>query len=179
MLFSKLDFLNRANCAGVRTARFSVSVTRKKSSNVYKCCPKMILLEKLQILTPLQKLPKNLERIGEINCAQRLYKVAQISINRPIWSHWISVIRILTILTSFQAILELNTTELSHSLDHVGAEVFAEPYSFVCLMGTKLGESSQQEDSSFRENNDNDQFEVRRKTISARHDPVNKILAYI
>ena len=35
------------------------SVTSKKSPNVYKSCPKMILTEKLHILTPLQKLPKN------------------------------------------------------------------------------------------------------------------------
>ena len=31
---------------------------QKKATNVYKSCPKMISLEKL-ILTPLQKLPKN------------------------------------------------------------------------------------------------------------------------
>ena len=47
----------------------------------------------------------------------------------------------------FQAILELNVTEVSHSQDHVGAEVFAEPYSFICLLGTKLEESSQQSSS--------------------------------
>ena len=35
------------------------SVTRKKSPNVYKSGPKMISLEKLQILSPLQKMPKN------------------------------------------------------------------------------------------------------------------------
>ena len=34
------------------------SATSKKLPNVYKSCPKMILLEKLKILTPLQKLPK-------------------------------------------------------------------------------------------------------------------------
>ena len=32
---------------------------QKKSPNVNKSCPKMISLEKLKILTPLQKLPKN------------------------------------------------------------------------------------------------------------------------
>ena len=32
------------------------SVTRKKSPNVYKSCPKVISLEKLKILTPLQKI---------------------------------------------------------------------------------------------------------------------------
>ena len=33
-----------------------LSVTSKKSPNVYKSCPKMILLEKLKSLTPEQKL---------------------------------------------------------------------------------------------------------------------------
>ena len=33
----------------------STSVTSKKLPNVYKSCPKMILLEKLKILTPLKK----------------------------------------------------------------------------------------------------------------------------
>ena len=32
------------------------SVSSKKLPNVYKICPKMISLEKLKILTPLQKL---------------------------------------------------------------------------------------------------------------------------
>ena len=35
------------------------SLTRKKSPNVYKSCPKIISLEKWWILTPLQNLPKN------------------------------------------------------------------------------------------------------------------------
>ena len=34
-------------------------MTSKKLPNVYKSCPNMISLEKLKILTPLQKLPKN------------------------------------------------------------------------------------------------------------------------
>ena len=37
----------------------AANVTSKKSPNVYKSCLKMISLEKLKILTPLQKLPKN------------------------------------------------------------------------------------------------------------------------
>ena len=40
--------------------------------NVYKGCPKMISLEKLQILTPLHKLPKNAGDLGKLNCYQRL-----------------------------------------------------------------------------------------------------------
>ena len=63
------------------------SVTSKKSPNVYKSCPELISLEKLKIFTPLQKLPKNLRDLGKCNCCQRLWKVAQSSINHPIRSH--------------------------------------------------------------------------------------------
>ena len=43
---------------------FQSSVAGKKSPNVNKSCPKMISLEKLKILTPLQKLPKNVGVLG-------------------------------------------------------------------------------------------------------------------
>ena len=46
------------------------SVTRKKLPNVYKTCPKMISLEKLKILTPLQKLPKNVGDLGKLIVAK-------------------------------------------------------------------------------------------------------------
>ena len=52
--------------------RFAVSVTSKKSPNVYKSCPKMISLEKLKMLTPLQKLPKNVEDLGKLIVAKAL-----------------------------------------------------------------------------------------------------------
>ena len=48
----------------------------------------MISLEKWIMLTPLQKLPKNERRFGQINCCQRLWKFAWSAINCPIWSHW-------------------------------------------------------------------------------------------
>ena len=41
------------------------SVTRKKSPTVYKSCRKMFSLENLKILTPLQKLPKNVGDLGK------------------------------------------------------------------------------------------------------------------
>ena len=41
----------------------------------------MISVEKLKILTPLQKLPKNVGDLGKLI-------VAQSAINRQIWSHW-------------------------------------------------------------------------------------------
>ena len=39
---------------------------QKKSPNVYKSCTKMISLEKIKILTPLQKLPKNVRYLGKL-----------------------------------------------------------------------------------------------------------------
>ena len=45
----------------------------------------MISLEKLKILTPLQKLPKNL---GKLIVATGFLKAAQSPIIHPIWSHW-------------------------------------------------------------------------------------------
>ena len=42
------------------------SETSKKSPNVFKSCPKMISLKKLTILTPLQKLPKNVGVLGKL-----------------------------------------------------------------------------------------------------------------
>ena len=64
------------------------SVTSKKLQNVYKSCPKMISLIKLKILTPLQKLPKNVGDLGNSILAKGFEKVAQSPINHPIWSHW-------------------------------------------------------------------------------------------
>ena len=46
----------------------------------------MISLEKWKFLKPSQKLYKNVGYLGK-NCCHRLWKVAQIAINRPIWSH--------------------------------------------------------------------------------------------
>ena len=43
---------------------------QKKSPNVYKSCPKMISLEKLLILTPSQKLPKNVGDLGKLIVAK-------------------------------------------------------------------------------------------------------------
>ena len=47
----------------------------------------MISLEKWMILTPLQKLPKNVEYLGKLIVAKGFEKIAQSPINRPIWSH--------------------------------------------------------------------------------------------
>jgi len=54
------------------------SVTRKKSPNVYKSCPKIISLEKCSVLRPLQKLPKNVGDLDNLIVAKdfkNLFKV--------------------------------------------------------------------------------------------------------
>ena len=43
---------------------------QKKIANVYKSGPKMISLAKLKILTPLQKLPKNVGNSGKLIVAK-------------------------------------------------------------------------------------------------------------
>ena len=55
-----------------------ISVTRKKSPNVYKSCQKMISLEKLKILTPLQKLPKNVGDLGKLIAAKGCKKLTKV-----------------------------------------------------------------------------------------------------
>ena len=42
------------------------SVTREKSPNVHKSCPKMISLEKLKILAHTKKLPKTVGDLGKL-----------------------------------------------------------------------------------------------------------------
>ena len=51
------------------------SVTSKKSPNVFKGCPKMMSLEKLKILTPLHKLPKNVGDLGKLIVARGFEKM--------------------------------------------------------------------------------------------------------
>ena len=51
------------------------SVTSTKSQNVYKTCPKMISLEKCKILTPLQKMPNNVEDLGKLIAAKGFEKL--------------------------------------------------------------------------------------------------------
>ena len=60
------------NNVWVNRPSIGLSVTRKKLPNVYKSCPKIISREKLKILTPLQKLPKNVGDLGKISVAKGL-----------------------------------------------------------------------------------------------------------
>ena len=62
----------------------SCSVTRKKFPNVYKSCPKKISQEKLKILTPVQKLPKNVGDLGKLIAAKGFKKLPQVQKNRQI-----------------------------------------------------------------------------------------------
>ena len=43
---------------------------------------------KIKDFDTLTKTAYKFRRFGQINCCQRLWKVAQCPINRPIWSHW-------------------------------------------------------------------------------------------
>ena len=54
------------------------SVTPKKSHNVYKSCLQMISLEKWKIMTPLQKLPKNLWDLGKLIVAKALKNLPKV-----------------------------------------------------------------------------------------------------
>ena len=58
--------------------RVATSVTRKNLPNVYKSCPKMISLEKIQILTPLQKLHKNVGDLGKLIVAKGFDKLPKV-----------------------------------------------------------------------------------------------------
>ena len=56
----------------------NVSVTSKKSPNVYKSYQKMILLDKLKILTPLQKSPKNVGDLCKLIVAKGFEKMPKV-----------------------------------------------------------------------------------------------------
>ena len=55
-----------------------IQYDQKKLPNVYKSCLKMILLEKLKILTLLQKLPKNVGDFGKIIVAKGFKKLPKV-----------------------------------------------------------------------------------------------------
>ena len=61
-----------------RETSMAISVTSKMSPNVYKSCPKMISLEKLKILIPLQKLPKNMGDLGKVIVAKGCEKLPKV-----------------------------------------------------------------------------------------------------
>ena len=70
------------------------SVTRRKSPNVYKSCPKIISLEKWKILTPSQNLPRNVGDLGKLIAAKglkKLPKVQKIAKSGHIDYQWLSL----------------------------------------------------------------------------------------
>ena len=50
----------------MKKLRCICSDTKTELINIYKTCSKIISLEKLKILTPLQKLPKNVGDLGKL-----------------------------------------------------------------------------------------------------------------
>ena len=54
------------------------SVTSKKSPNIFKSCLKINSLEKLKILTPLQKLPKDVVDLGNLIVAKGFEKLPKV-----------------------------------------------------------------------------------------------------
>ena len=54
------------------------SVTSKKSPNVCKSCPTMISLEKLKVLSPLQKLPKNVGDLDKLIVSKGFEKLPKV-----------------------------------------------------------------------------------------------------
>ena len=54
------------------------SVTRKKSPNAYKSCPKMVTLKRCLILITLQKLPKNVGDLGKLTVAKGFKKLPKV-----------------------------------------------------------------------------------------------------
>ena len=67
-----------------------LSVTSKKSPKVHKSCPKNIFYKINERFWHLYKNCQKCGRFGQNNCCRRLWKVAQSTINRPIWSHCLS-----------------------------------------------------------------------------------------
>ena len=70
--------------------RSKSSVTSKKSPIVYKKWPKTDFTRKMKDFDNFKKLPK-MWLFGQNNCCHSLRKVGQSAINRPIWSHCLSL----------------------------------------------------------------------------------------
>ena len=75
LVFGKIFNLLKQSLRKVSMWVVARSVTRKKSPNVSKSCRKMISLEKWLILTPLQKLPKNVGFLGKLIVAKGFKKL--------------------------------------------------------------------------------------------------------
>ena len=60
----------------------------KKCQMSVKVAQKWFHKIKFKILTPLQKLPKNVGDLGKLIGAKGFEKLPKVQKNRPIWSHW-------------------------------------------------------------------------------------------
>ena len=79
-ILQKLYFRQKLKALKLRLSDESheLSVTSKKLPNDYKSCLKMISLEKWQILTPLQNLPKNVGDLGKLIVAKGFKKLPKV-----------------------------------------------------------------------------------------------------
>ena len=64
-----------------------ISVTSKKSPNIYKKVAQKDFTRKMEIFDTFAKIALKCGQFGQNNCCHRLWNVAQSAINRPIWSH--------------------------------------------------------------------------------------------
>ena len=72
-------FGKTARFYGIKNASFGdVQCDQKKSPNVYKSCPKMISLEKWNILNNFTKLPANVSDLGRINVVTGFAKLSNV-----------------------------------------------------------------------------------------------------
>ena len=63
-------FMENYGCVILHISIPTYQWDQKKSPNVDKSCPKIISLEKWLMLTPLQKLPKNVRDLGKLIVAK-------------------------------------------------------------------------------------------------------------
>ena len=90
--------LNKRRLIFLHGMESGLSVTSKKSRNVSKSCPKMISLEKSKMLTPFQKLPKNVGDLGKIIVARgfkKLPKVQKIAQSGHTERGWLTSVNII------------------------------------------------------------------------------------
>ena len=73
--FSPIDYYSLQEAIDMIPRYATNTVTREKSPNVHKRCPKMISLEKLKILAPTQKLPKTVGDFGKLIAAKGFKKL--------------------------------------------------------------------------------------------------------
>ena len=74
--------------AKLEASRTVMSVTWKKSPNVYKSCPKIIFTREIKEFDTFTKIASKCWWFLPNNCCHRLWKIAQSAKNSLISSHW-------------------------------------------------------------------------------------------